>query len=313
MKQAYLFVHFKEKTTPDGEQVYFALSRDGFLWEQVNGGMPVLESVMGDRGVRDCTIARTAKGGFVIIATDLALARHFNGKYKGTWDEIGRNGSKDMVVWESDDLVHWDEQRMVRFGDEDFGCLWAPDIMYDSRNGDYVIHWSSSHRSNDYGPKRIFYCRTGDFKVFTKAEVLYEKEDSGVIDSAMYEENGVYYLFVKSEKNPAIIIMLKSESILGPFARVGAFDSEMAKLEQGQYEAPTAIKTEDGRWLLFLDFYGTAVKEKQGYVPFVADSLSSGKFIRSDKSFSFPYGFKHGTILTITPEEYDRIKAAFPN
>ena len=29
----YLFVHFREKTTPDGEQVYFALSRDGFRWE----------------------------------------------------------------------------------------------------------------------------------------------------------------------------------------------------------------------------------------------------------------------------------------
>ena len=28
--QCYLFVHFREKTTPDGEQVYFALSRDGF-------------------------------------------------------------------------------------------------------------------------------------------------------------------------------------------------------------------------------------------------------------------------------------------
>ena len=29
--QAYLFVHFRERTTPDGEQVYFGLSRDGFL------------------------------------------------------------------------------------------------------------------------------------------------------------------------------------------------------------------------------------------------------------------------------------------
>ena len=37
---AYLFVHFKEKKTPDGEQVYFGLSRDGFNWEQVNGGKP---------------------------------------------------------------------------------------------------------------------------------------------------------------------------------------------------------------------------------------------------------------------------------
>ena len=32
MAQAYLFVHFREKTTPDGEQVYFGLSKDGFHW-----------------------------------------------------------------------------------------------------------------------------------------------------------------------------------------------------------------------------------------------------------------------------------------
>lgn len=33
---AYLFVHFKEKRTPDGEQVYFGIRRDGYKWETVN-------------------------------------------------------------------------------------------------------------------------------------------------------------------------------------------------------------------------------------------------------------------------------------
>ena len=32
--QAYLFVHFREKTTPDGEQVYFGVSKDGFNWKR---------------------------------------------------------------------------------------------------------------------------------------------------------------------------------------------------------------------------------------------------------------------------------------
>ena len=36
--QAYLFVHFKEKRTPDGEQVYFGISKDGFHWDEVNVG-----------------------------------------------------------------------------------------------------------------------------------------------------------------------------------------------------------------------------------------------------------------------------------
>lgn len=311
MKQAYLFVHFKEKHTVDGEQVYFALSRDGFHWEEVHGGEPVLESTMGDENVRDMTIIRTDAGKFVILATDLGLARHMRGKYKGTWHEIGVNGSKDLTLWESDDLIHWEPQRMVHLGNEDFGCLWAPDIIRDPVSGDYIVHWSSSHKCNGYGPKKIWYSRTRDFVTFTEPAILYEKEDSGVIDSAMYEENGKFYLFIKSEANPEIIILLTSDCVTGPFTRVTAFDPEMATLEQGQYEAPTAVKTEDGRWCLFLDFYGTKVKEEQGYVPFVADSMESGVFLRSDASFSFPYGFKHGTILTITPEEYDRIKAFY--
>ena len=32
----YLFVHFRETTSPEGEQVYFAISRDGFHWESLN-------------------------------------------------------------------------------------------------------------------------------------------------------------------------------------------------------------------------------------------------------------------------------------
>ena len=65
--QAYLFVHFREKTTPDGEQVYFGVSKDGFNWEEVNGGAPVLWAYYGDKGVRDlhskyCKIHRLEKG-----------------------------------------------------------------------------------------------------------------------------------------------------------------------------------------------------------------------------------------------------------
>ena len=45
--QAYLFVHFREKTTPDGEQVYIGVSKDGFNWEEVNGGAPVLWAFYG--------------------------------------------------------------------------------------------------------------------------------------------------------------------------------------------------------------------------------------------------------------------------
>lgn len=307
-KQGYLFVHFKEKTTPDGEQVYFGLSKDGFHWEEVNQGNPVLWTYYGDKGVRDFTIVRCKETGkFYIIATDLSLSFGMRNQYHNSWEEIGRNGSKCFSVWESTNLVDWTEQRLVQIGNEDFGCLWAPDVIYDTQNKDYVLHWSSSHKRNEYGPKAIYYCRTKDFISFSEPAILYEKEDSGVIDSTICEENGIYYLFVKSEKNPEKIILLKAESPTGPFERIEAFDNSMKTVESGLYEAPTTVKLEDNRWCLFLDYYG-APGAKQGYVPFVSEEVSTGEFVRADESFDFPYGYKHGTILAITMEEYERIK-----
>ncbi len=308
---AYLFVHFREKTSPDGEQVYFGLSRDGFTWEAVNHGQPILWAYYGDKGVRDFTIIKCENTGkYHILATDLSLSYGMRNQYHHSWDEIGRNGSKCLSVWESADLVSWSEQRLARLGDEDFGCLWAPDIIFDKARGDYVIHWSSSHRYNDYGQKAIYYSRTTDFETFSEPELLYRKEDSGVIDSAMYEEDGKYYLFVKSEGNPSNIILLESDSVTGPFARIQAFDESMKAIQAGLYEAPTAVRLEDGRWCLFLDYYGVP-GDGQGYVPFVADSMASGRFVRSDASFHFPYGYKHGTVIKISTQEYERIRGYY--
>lgn len=307
--QNYLFVHFRERTTPDGEQVYFGLSRDGFHWETVNQGAPVLWAYYGDKGVRDFTITRCPETGkFYIFATDLSLSYGMRGKYHHSWEEVSRNGSKCLAMWESEDLVNWTEQRLVTLGDENFGCLWAPDIIYDKKHGDYVLHWSSSHADNQFGDKGIYYSRTKDFQEFTKPQVLYRREGSPVIDSAIYEEDGKYYLFVKCERNPSRILLLVSDEITGTYESVPGFAESMEAIEEGKYEAATAVRLEDGRWCLFLDFYG-ASGSGQGYVPFVADSLAEGKFVRSDEAFSFPYGFKHGTILTIAPEEYERIAA----
>ena len=162
--QAYLFVHFREKETPDGEQVYFGLSRDGFCWEKVNDGKPVLWSYLGEKGVRDCTIIRCALDGkYRIFATDLSLAYNFKEKYNSHWPTVARNGSKCLSMWESEDLIHWSAQRLLPLGNGDFGCLWAPDVFYDPEMEDYVLHWSSSHARNGFGNMGIWFTRTRDF------------------------------------------------------------------------------------------------------------------------------------------------------
>ena len=211
--QAYLFVHFRERKTPDGEQVYFGVSRDGFHWEKVNDGKPVLWSFLGEKGVRDCTVIRCKTDGkYRIFATDLSLAYNFKNKYHFHWPTVAQNGSKCLSMWESEDLIHWSEQRLIALGNEDFGCLWAPDIFYDPQKDDYVLHWSSSHRSNGFGDMGIYFSRTKDFQTFTPPKLLYQKPDAGVIDSAIYVEGGNYFMFLKSDQAPERIILMWSDS-----------------------------------------------------------------------------------------------------
>ena len=303
----YLFVHFRETTSPEGEQVYFSVSRDGFAWQSLNGGNPILWAYYGDHGVRDMTIARDVhSGAFHIFATDLSLSYGLRGRYAHSWDNIKRHGSKALAHWESPDLVNWTEEELIPIGDDNFGCLWAPDVIYDRAQDDYILHWSSATKDNDFGPMGIFYSRTRDFKTFSAPKLLFRRDDSAVIDSAMVEEDGKYYLFIKDQGKIKNIQLLVSDSPTGPFTLVGGFDESMKDLERGKYEAPTAVKLDDGRWALFLDFYGTYGKY-QGYVPFLSDDLASGVFARADDKFVFPYRFKHGTVFPITEEECDRM------
>jgi len=308
MKQAYLFVHFREKKTPDGEQVYFALSPDGFHWEAVNQGQPVLWSFKGDLGVRDMTIIKAQDGIFHIIATDLSLAYGMPGKYGGSWDIIKYRGSKSLMAWSSPDLIHWSKQREIRFDYPAFGCLWAPDILFDEASGDYLLHWSSTVLDGSSPNHAIWCSRTRDFTAWSPPELLYQKAGTSVIDSAMYREDDAYFLFVKSSKDPEAVIMLRGDTLSGPFETVDGAMTGIKPVETNKYEAPTAFRLEDGRWCLLIDYYGVPGKG-QGYVPYLADSLASGYFKRVDEEFSFPYGFKHGTVLTITPEEYERLRA----
>ena len=70
----YLFGHFIGEGDENGEQIYFALSDDALMFKDMNGGRPVLTSNIGEKGVRDPYLCRSAEGDrFFIVATDLSI------------------------------------------------------------------------------------------------------------------------------------------------------------------------------------------------------------------------------------------------
>ena len=104
--------------SPMDEQIYFAVSTDGYYYTDLNHCRPVLESHIGERGVRDPYLMRSAEGDkFYLLATDLSIY------YRGGWGsaKATTTGSRDLIIWESTDLVNWSEPRAVAVGTEDAG------------------------------------------------------------------------------------------------------------------------------------------------------------------------------------------------
>jgi len=59
-------------------------------------------------------------------------------------------------------------------------------------------------------------------------------------------------------------------------------------------------------WCLILDNYAAGA----GYKPFVTDNLGGGQFKPGD-GFVFPFKFRHGSVLTVSHEELERLDAAY--
>lgn len=304
----YLFVHFKEKITPDGEQVYFGISRDGMNWEKVNNGNPILTSKESEKGCRDIEVVRLHTGGFVIITTDLCIAYRMDENYNVDWKKVNSSGSKRLCMWRTDDLVNFSDQEFIYFGRDDFGCLWAPEIFFDEENEEYLIHWGSTVAEDNFTHMSIYCSTTKDFKTFTEPKLYFTKKNE-ILDSHITKVGDTYHLFYKNSSDPPMNMHATSKNLYGPFEHDEAFEEYMDKNinAPGSYEGPTTYTLPDGRWCLMLDFFGCE-KEKMGYVPFVSPCPGNADFTRVTEGFSFPYGFKHGKVIEITDEEYERLK-----
>lgn len=294
----YFFVHFTGEYSADGEQVYFSLSKDGLHWEDLNNGEVVLRSELGEKGVRDPFIVRSPKEDkFYLIATDLRIASGM------TWEEAKTVGSRDIIVWESKDLVSWSEPWSVTVGIPMAGCVWAPEAIYDEQEDNFFVFWASNTKEGTDTPKqKIYSARTKDFKNFTEA-TKYIELDNHVIDTTCIYEDGFYYRFSKDETTKNIRVekgtSLDSESFT-------TLDIPVFRDLKG-VEGPEIFKFNDrDEWCLIVDRY----EAKTGYLPLIASDLSKGDFeILTDDQFDFGGTRKrHGGVINITTEEYQRLK-----
>ena len=310
----YVYCYFRWKGVGrDLQYVYLALSRDGLHFKPLNGNEPILRSHMGTGAVRDPHLLRSrVDGKFYIIATDLDVTSNRWGKFK-------REGSKQMAVWQSDNLIHWSDQRMPQVADETLGCLWAPKVCYDEKQNDYVVAYSSAQLPGT--AMSVCYSRTKDFEHFSKPEVLVSKrpntdrrrwawywpmpKELSFIDSTTVQVDDTFYRFTKYD-DLRCVMLEKSQSIVDGYSLV----TEAVAGERG-VEGPCLYPLYDrDQYVLLLDGY-SGPNSGTGYFPLVAskNDLAEGKFRRlSRDEYSLPEGCKHGSVMLVTDEEYRRLE-----
>ncbi len=294
----FLFATFKGEQTPLTEQIYFAVSRDGRDWKALNDGQPVLVSEQGEKGVRDPYLLRSHDGSkFYLIATDLSI------NLNPDWGRAVRAGSHNIVVWESTDLVDWSEPRLIAVAPEDAGCTWAPEAIYDEENGDYVVFWASTTERDDFAKHRIWAARTHDFTTFGEPYIFIEKPTT-VIDTTIIHDGHAYYRFTKDEKYKAIT-METAAHLDGPWKDVPDFSLAHLKGYEGPecYQIEAASNDQPARWCLILDQYS----KSNGYQPYETSSLATAQF-EAAEGFTFPFHFRHGSVIPLSQDELDRIE-----
>lgn len=284
----YLFSFFR---APGTGGMFLAWSADGYRWEELNGGRPLLLPEVGrEQLMRDPAIAQGPDGVFHMVWTD-------------SW------ASQTIGYASSPDLIHWSPQRSITVmaNEPDVRNCWAPELVYDEEQGHFLIFWSSTipgrfeetagSSENDYN-HRIHAATTRDFETFTPARLFY---DGGfnAIDATLLKDGARWLMFIKDEtKFPEIRKYLQwaaSEKLEGPYGEISA------PFTGSWVEGPSALKA-GGEYLVYFDRY---IEKCYGAVR--SRDLIHWEEV-SDK-VSFPEGAKHGAALAVRREVLEELLA----
>lgn len=342
----YLLVHFIEDPEHYAERIYLDRSDgdDVERWIPLNGGKPVLTSPLGTKGVRDPYLTRNPETGRVyIIATDLQVFAGGHGSDSHSdWWGFSHHGSTDLIIWESDDLVHWSEPRALDVsalpngGHASLGMAWAPEALWvadyypegtPGGRGAFVLYWSSKvfeaddpdHTAESYD--RVLWGATRDFTNSTfEFGGTFIDRGHPTIDTTMLQRraaDGHIRTYRATKDNgpvPGQGIWLDATDAprwWEPDAKweviqegVGAEWAPNGRA--GGLEGPALFASHtDDRTFMFVD-----VIPSIGYRPMVTSDPDRGfDYLRDDHFYMAPHT-KHGGVMSLSRAEYDRIVAA---
>lgn len=276
----YLFSYF----LGNGEDgLHLAWSRDGYQWAALNGGASYLRPAVGkEKLMRDPCITRGPDGTYHMVWTD-------------SWSDrtIGYASSRD--------LIHWSEQRALPVMEHEPTArnCWAPEIHWDAKQEQFVIHWSTTIPDRFAGTAksaeggynhRIYATTTRDFVSFTPTQLFFDP-GFNCIDASIVPLDGKFALLFKDEtKFPKPMKNLRlafADELDGPY------NTEPGPLNppDSWTEGPTALRIGD-ETIVYFDCY-----TRHHYGALATRDFKSWKDVTA--KLEFPKGVRHGTAFPV--------------
>jgi len=293
---AYLFAYFTGNGK-DEEAIHFALSDDGYHYKALNADQPVLSSktISSTGGVRDPHIMRAEDGKtFYMVATDMHVAVN------------GWKANYAMVLLKSTDLINWTSNIVnIPKNFREFAKInrvWAPQTIYDPVKKKYMVYWSMRFGE---GPDKIYYAYANkDFSgLETTPKQLFFKPDNGAcIDGTIVRKDGKYHLFFKTEGKGAGIQEAVSDKINTGYVWKDKYLDQTDDAVEG---ADVFKLNNSDTWILMYDVY---MKGKYEF----CKSTDLQNFSVIDTGISMDFHPRHGTVMSITDQEKQALKAKWP-
>lgn len=247
--------------------------------------------------------------------TDLRVFAQRDGYQDTEWERDGREygwgNNRGLVLMKSWDLINW-KRTNIRFdklsaGLSEIGCVWAPEVAYDDKNGRLMIYFTMRFKNE---ANKLYYVYVNDEfdKIETLPQILFEypSEKVSAIDGDITKVGDNYHLFYVSHDGEAGIKQAVSNRINGDYE----FDSRWYDLEPKACEAPNVWKRiGEDKWVLMYDVYSIhphnfAFVETSDFVNF----KNLGRFnegVMKTVHFTSP---KHGAVIHLTAEEVDKLE-----
>lgn len=308
---AYLFAYFRnDAKSTNGENIFYAVSKDGYNYESLNGGVPVANASQGTGHSRDPYIMKAQDGAeykYYMVATDANTTNNYN--------------NTSLHTWGSNDLITWDELANPQFATDKGGgsktitnMCWAPEAIWDPVAEKYMVYFSSNEADSAANESsKIWYSYTSDFRNFDKKQLLFDP-GYGVIDADITPyKNGYVMLYKKEAKSDpgAKKVWYTFKTGKSPSNSDDGYDAANAKIFESatktQAEGPQVFPISGtSSYGVLVDYFSNGgfgfsyTSDFESYTKISADNCSINHLKPS-----------HGCIIPISDMEYYNLSQAF--